>query len=149
MLINLGQKIGSDKWGQVAASSPLSNGAAEQTHSCRSPGGVEGGAPESALCFAALLHPGSCKPPTRCRIVLFLCKTPCSLIVPAPWVLLLMCSSTFSSFSRNQRKCLSLVPVLGDFWKCHVVPLHLRVFVLHGLVWPSLFLGKSFPQASY
>lgn len=44
MLINLGQKISSDKWGQVAASFPLSNGTAEQTHSCTSSGWVEGGA---------------------------------------------------------------------------------------------------------
>lgn len=56
MLINLGQKIDSDKWGQVAASSPLSNGMAEQTHSCRSPVGWKVGPPEClVLCFTKLV----------------------------------------------------------------------------------------------
>ena len=52
MLINLGQKISSDKWGQVAASFLLSNSVAEQTHSCTSSGWVEGGA--SRMRLAAL-----------------------------------------------------------------------------------------------
>lgn len=149
MLINLGQKIGSDKWGQVAASSPLSNGAAEQTHSCRSPGGVEGGAPERALCFAALLHPGSCKPLTRCKIVLFLCKTPCSLIVPAP---LGAAFDVFFNFLFLQQEPEKMFISGSSAWGLLEVPCRAfapQSIVLRGLVWPSLFLGKSFPQASY
>lgn len=67
-----------------------------------------------------------------------------SLSLPL-WVLLLMCSSAFSSFSRNQKKCLSVVPVLGDFWRCRVMPLCLRV--LYCMAWngPTFSWGKAFP----
>lgn len=104
------------------------------------PGGVEGGASweHLVLCRAAS--------PTWCRTVLFLCKTRCSLIVPAPWVLLLMCSLAFSSFSRNQRKCLSVVPVLGDFWRCHVMSLCLRVLFCTACYGPAFSWGKAFPR---
>lgn len=58
----------------------------------------------------------------------------------------LICSLVFSSFHGSQRKCLSVVPVLGDFWRCHVVPSCCSI--LYRMAWrgPTFSWGKAFPR---
>lgn len=148
MLINLGQKISSDKWGQVAASFPLSNGAAEQTHSCRSSGWVEGGASQMRLAALPLCFtPGAACHRLNEEMCYFCTKHP---VFPLP-LPLGCCFDLFFGFLFLLREPEKIFTSCSSARGLLEVPHHafaLQHIVPHGLAGPNFFLGESFPQAS-
>lgn len=104
------------------------------------------GLPAAPCCSAAVLHPGTCVPRAWRRAVLLLYETPCFLSALPLGCCFDLVFVFFSSFRRSQRKCLSVVPALGDFWKCRVVPSCRSISCRMAWRGPTFSRGNAFPR---